>query len=85
MKKKPPLITIDLNKCAPVLRWQQQMAGDGEAASQKLRERLPASGAALGAQQKPADKWGRFGLLALMKTELINVIKNFGVSNVFLS
>lgn len=31
------------------------------------------------------DKWGRFGLLALMKTELATLIKNFSVSSLFLS
>ena len=61
------------------------MASDKEATSQKLRGQLPTSGAALEAQQKRGDKWGHFSLLALMKTELNNVIKNFSISNLFLS
>lgn len=86
MKEKPPkLITIDLNICAYVIRWQQQMASNREATAQKLCGQLPTPGAALEPQQKHGGKWGCFSLLALMKAELVNAIKNFSVSNLFLS
>lgn len=61
------------------------MASNREAASQKLRGQLPTRGAALEPQHKHGGKWGCFSLLALMKAELVNVIKNFSVSNLFLS